>query len=313
MSVATPLEMRLRLLPPEAIARHGLSALLADYLTDDALLADARATIARGLKTKRLALAVLDALRAVGLVPILLKGYGLAQRLYPGQPLARPSTDVDLLFTEAELVRARPVLASLGLHEFQDPVDHAHHVAFSGPRGLVEAHFKLFNGFGGGEFDEKALRARRVAATLDGRPVFFLAPADEFLYLATHAANHGFLRLSWLVDLAYYVGKQPLDWPLMALRARAAGFLTAVASSLHTLERVLQVQLPAQATRHFPLPALRAALDSRLFSTDMVSSALVSNHWLGGFALRLWLVDSAAHGVRHVVEGARRYLRRSGA
>lgn len=308
---------------PERAARHGLSAFVADELSREGqplpaqLSADARAQLSRGLKTKSLTLAVVDALEGVGVVPVLLKGYALALRLYPEHPLGRPSTDVDVLVEPRELERCAAALATLGLHRHDDlsldhPFEEHHHLAFVGTRGLVEVHFRLFTGFGGGVFDDAGLRSRARDFSLHGRPVQVLADEDEFLYLATHAANHAFLRLSWLLDLQRFLAARPgLDFALMAARAHRAGFHTAVTTSLVLLTRVLGVTLPAPALRHFPPRALRAPADAVLFSKDRLASAQLSEHWLAAFLLRLWLVDSPAHAARHLLEGARRSLRRA--
>jgi hypothetical protein len=308
---------------PELAARHGLSAYVADELVREAvavppeLARDAQAQLSRGLKTRSLTLAVLDALRTVQVTPVLLKGYALALRLYPEHPLGRPSTDVDVLVEPHELERAAQALAALGLHRhddvsLEDPFEEHHHLAFSGQRGLVEVHFRLFLGFGGGVFDDAGLLARARPFSLHGRAVRVLAPEDEFLYLATHAANHAFMRLSWLLDLQRYLVASPhLDFALMATRAQRAGFHTAVTTSLALLQRVLGVALPASALRHFPVRALREPADAVLFSRQRLASAQLSDHWLAAFLLRLWLVDSPAHAARHLLEGARRSLRRA--
>ncbi len=306
---------------PELAARHGLSAFVADELAAAAqpippeLAHEANAQIARGLKTKSLTLAVVDALAAAGVTPVLLKGYALAVRLYPEQPLGRPSSDVDVLVEPSLLERSARALSTLGLtrHDdpaLEDPFEEHHHLAYAGPRGLVEVHFRLFLGFGGGVFDDAGLLARARVEALAGRRIRLLSPEDEFLYLATHAANHAFLRLSWLVDLQRYLALAPgLDFGLMAERARRAGFHTAVTTAFALVERVLHTPLPSAALRHFPTRDSRA-LDAWLFSPERLASAELSDHPLAAFLLRLWLVDSPAHGVRHLVEGARRALRR---
>jgi hypothetical protein len=308
---------------PELAARHGLSAFVADELARESvavppeLAREAHAQLSRGLKTKSLTLAVVDALKTVQVTPVLLKGYALALRLYPEQPLGRPSTDVDVLVEPHELARCAEALATLGLHRhddaaLHDPMEEHHHLAFSGPRGLVEVHFRLFMGFGGGVFDDAGLFSRARTWTLHGRAVRLLGEEDEFLYLATHAANHAFMRLSWLLDLQRYLAvKRDLDFALMATRAHRAGFHTAVTTSLVLLQRVLGASLPPGALRHFPVHALREPADAWLFSRERLASAALSDHWLAAFLLRLWLVDTPAHGLRHLVEGARRSLRRA--
>jgi hypothetical protein len=305
-----------------AAARHGVSGLVADALAaaglpvPDSLAQDARAQIARGLKTKRFTLQVLDALTLEGVTPVLLKGYGLAVRLYSEQPLARPSSDVDVLVRKDELPRVSAALGQLGLRRHDDAgladvFEEHHHLSFAGASGLVEAHFRLINTLGRGGFDDAALRSRTRSWTLDGRAVRLLDEEDEFLYLATHAAQHAFLRVSWLVDLQRYLARAThFDWARMAARSREAGFHTAVATALELVERLLRVQLPFEARAHFRLRGLRRAVDRRLFSSRQVESAAVADHRLGSFLLRLWLVDSPAHGVRHLFDGARRLLRR---
>lgn len=305
---------------PHLAARHGLSAILVDSLQAPPaeLRRDAQGQIAAGLKIRSLTLAVIDVLATARITPIVLKGYALATRLYAEGPLARPATDVDILVRPEELEATIVALGTLDLHRWEntslhDPFEDHHHLSYLGRRGLVEVHFRLFSGFGGGVFDDLSLQARAINSKLDGRSIRLLAPEDEFLYLAIHAANHAFLRVSWLIDLQRYLERcAPLDWSIMSTRARAAGFYTAMCTTLWLLETLLHVELPRGARRHFTREStLRRFADTQLFSKARVTSAKLSEHWLSAFLLRLWLVDSAAHGARHLLEGARRYLRRT--
>lgn len=304
-----------------ALIPHGLAAWVADELAGagkpvpPALQQAARAQLSSGLKIKRLTLMVLDALRAADVVPVLLKGYGLAARLFPEQPLARPASDVDVLVLPSELARAEQALAKLGLQHRQvpgvaDEHEEHHHRAWSGPAGLVEVHFRLFSGFGGNVFADDELRRRCVSAQLDGRDVRWLSGEDEFLYLAVHAANHGFLRASWLVDLRQYLVRYPaLDWAVIRARAARAGFLIPLVTTLGLLEHLLEVELPPEARRQLRPSRWRALVDPRVFSAERVADARWSNDRVASFLLRLYLVDSPGQGLRHVFEGARRYWR----
>lgn len=307
----------------EAAARHGVSAWVVDGLTaanvepGPRLLNDARTTISSAHRTRRFTLQVFDALAAKGIVPLALKGSVLAARLYPSNPRCRPSSDVDLLVTTEELEAVGRALEGLGLtrqHDVSlgDVFEDHHHLSYGGPAGLVEVHFRLISSFGRGLFDDEAIRARALPFEFEGRRVLLLSPEDEFLYLATHAANHAFLRLSWLVDLQQYLRLAPaLDFGVMAVRACDAGFRQAVTVSLHLLERHLGVQLPSTARRAFGGRVLRGFVDDRLFSASRLQAASVSTHRLGSFAARLWMVDSPGHGARHLVDGMKRLARRS--
>ncbi|MBL8919464.1 MAG: nucleotidyltransferase family protein [Myxococcaceae bacterium] len=307
----------------DAAARHGVSAWLADALGPldfpgrDRLLADARGTVASAHKLKRLTLTVLDALHGAGVVPIALKGSVLAHRLYPSNPLCRPSSDVDVLVLPEELERVAAALQPLGLHRWVDPslgdvFDDHHHLSFSGPPGLVEVHFRLISTFGRGLFDDDAIRARARDTTFERRRVRLLAPEDEFLYLATHAANHAFLRLAWLVDLQQFLRLHPaLDWPAMAARAEDAGFTQALTVTLHLLARLLDVPVPDAAWAAFPGRRVRGLVDERLFTAAALVSASLATHRVGSFAARLWLVDTPRHAARHLLDGVKRYARRA--
>ncbi len=303
----------------DSAARHGVSALVADFLDGlkvelapalhAQLTHDARASISRGLKVRKQTLTVVDALQAVGLAPVLLKGSCLAQRLYPEQPLARPSSDVDVWVAPEELPAVAPVLTRLGFARGPDE-EHGHHESWTAHGALVEVHFRVFSGFGGNAFDDAALRTRLVSGAFLGRPMRWLHPDDEFVYLATHAANHAFLRASWLVDLQRALAvRDTFDWPAMAARCREAGFHTAMSAALFVLRTALKVTLPYEAERHFPSGRLRSFGHARLFSADRLERAQLTNR-PAALAARFWLVDSPRDGVAEAVGGARRLWKR---
>ena len=104
------------------------------------------------MRVKALLLRSLDALAAVGVVPVLLKGYGLGLRLYP-EPLQRATTDVDLLVAGAEVEGASGALVGLGLRPLGEEAAaharaHEHHLTFTGAAGMVELHFRALVGYG---------------------------------------------------------------------------------------------------------------------------------------------------------------------
>lgn len=306
-----------------AAGRHGVAGWILDGLdrlppdVHRELSAHARDAFGQASKIKRLTTKVLDVLAERRVTPVMLKGSVLASRLYPKNPLVRPSSDVDVLVRREEVDVTASALGALGLSRFHDAAsadhfeDH-HHVSFMGPAGLVEVHFRLTNTFGGGLFDDERVRGRTMPFRFEGRDVLVLGPEDEFLYLATHAANHAFMRASWLVDLQQYLRLYPtLDFRLMALRAADAGFLTAASVALGLLERLMGVALPPQAHEAFPLGLARRTVDGLLFSPGRVEAARLATHPLASFGLRLWMVDGPRHAARHVTDGALRFARRA--
>lgn len=306
----------------EETIRHGLSGWVVDALAEagqtipPALQTAARSQLAQGLKHKRFTLRVVDALLAVGITPTLLKGFGLASRIFPSHPFHRPSSDVDVLLAPGELPAAEAALQGLGLKlnvesGIGDAFEEHHHRAWASAEGLVEAHHRLFTGFGRATFDDQGLLQRRVSAVLEGRRVQYLGPEDELLYLAVHAANHSFLRLSWLLDLkAFLLTAGSLDWSAIATRARAANMRRPAAVALRLSERLLGAKLPPEAAQCFPR-SLRGRLDPLIFSPEVLASAKWASEKVPAFMLHLFLTDTPGQISRHVFDGAQRALRRS--
>jgi hypothetical protein len=170
-----------------------------------------------------------------------LKGPVLAQRIYPAD-VVRPSTDLDLLVRAQDVYRAAAVLERLRYRGVIGPSEryyreHHHHLHFQRPEGpLIELHFHAYTGFGVTVTAESVFEHARRYRIQGGRETWILAPDDEFVYLAAHAAGHLFLRLGWLYDLKLFLHKYLLSWSTIAERARSLGLLTAVSYAVRRLQ-----------------------------------------------------------------------------
>src|SRR5438067_6059748 len=104
---------RLRALDPATIEAQGMAPLLYARLGIPALRdAALRAAVLEPLRLADLR-AVLDALAARGVVPLIVKGTALAYSLYD-EPEQRPRADTDLLLAAGELDAARDAFRGLG-------------------------------------------------------------------------------------------------------------------------------------------------------------------------------------------------------
>jgi len=183
------------------------------------------------LRQPRLEAALADSLGALasGAVPCaLLKGPFLGERLY-GEAALRPSVDLDVLVAAADLDRATDALGGAGWRVPGGPTPrwlrrHHHHLVLHRPGAPdLELHFRALVGFGG-TLPSEDLLGRAAPSEFRGKAVRLLAPEDEALYLAVHAAAHGLGRLLWLVDLKALLATHPgLDWDALVGRARACG------------------------------------------------------------------------------------------
>ena len=157
------------------------------------------------------------ALADAGIRMISMKGPLLAMELY-GDPSLRTSRDLDVMVPETDLDRAGEVLAELGYAPEENPfhktplrrryygiVDSEKHEVYHKDDIVLELHWK--SDFQTEDsFDE--LWDRRQEQVLLGRPIAAMGTEDRYPALIVHAAEHGFHRLRWLLDL-YELQKKP--------------------------------------------------------------------------------------------------------
>jgi hypothetical protein len=276
-----------------------------DALGVQALVARHRALAAR----------CLDALRAKGVVPVALKGYSLACRIYD-VPEQRPATDVDFLLAPQELPAAEAAMGELGLAPAEGPEaayarEHHHSVNFHGPGQLVELHHRALMAVGR-VLESEPLIARSREGTLEGRAVRWLAAEDEVVYLAAHAASHAFARLSWLYDLKLYAVRQPVDWERAARRARDAGIHGPAYFGLALAQRALGAAIPEAALDALRPSRWQAAVVERLFDAERLEASYFWTHRFAGYAamplVASDLPSMARYVTHHLWRGSRRKL-----
>ncbi|WP_237079186.1 nucleotidyltransferase family protein [Myxococcus xanthus] len=281
---------------------------------------EALGNAARALRVKTLLLRSLDALATVGQVPVLLKGYGLALRLYP-DPLQRATTDVDLLVARADVGAAVRALAPVGLSVRRDDgarhgEEDSHHLELAGPAGLVELHYRALAGWGEA-LEGDALLARAETGVVDGRAVRWLRPEDEAVYLALHASNHALQRLAWLFDLKLLaLADTRLDWRMVVERARGTAFPHAAWYAWDVARRLLAAPVPDEVLAALAPPRWQQVLARRFFSDARLLGASLLDSRTGWMAAKLLLAPRmgsvARYGVRRARNAVRARLRRPG-
>lgn len=199
---------------------------------------------------------------------LVIKGAALAPR-YPDTGL-RPMDDVDLLAPAGQFDAAVGVLTAAGWRMSNQATRSRHEVALSHadlPGLAVDLHAEWSS------WRRRSNRLRvadlwdaRVATTLYGAPAYVLAPEEEFVMLAAHAAKpfHNFDRLIWVTDLAVVGGNAALDWDRVERFARAVRCRVAVAVGL-TLAARLGLGSPAPLRT---IPARRRAALAPLLDED---------------------------------------------
>lgn len=304
-----------------AAVRHGLAGFVAHAvgqvgwvlpLEAAALLRRESLTgAARSLQVKALLQRSLEALAVEGIVPVSLKGYGLALRLYP-DPLQRATRDVDLLVTRDEVAPAVRLLTGLGLRarpldEARHVEEDSHHLELEGPAGLVELHFRALSAWGH-PLEADGLVARAVEGEVEGRRVRWLRPEDEAVYLAAHASNHLLQRLAWLFDLKLLAG-QGLDWGRVVERAKDTGTPHLVWYGWETARLLLEAPVPEEVLASLAPPWWQQVLARQVFSeTRLVETELARSKpaWM---AAKLLLTPRGGAMVRYTARRLEKRLR----
>ena len=164
-----------------------------------------------------------------GIRLISMKGPLLSMELY-GDPSLRTSRDLDVMVAQEDLPRAGEILRGMGYvleehlntatprrRKFYQRIENEKHEVYNRGEICLELHWKS-DYQTDVSFDE--LWLRREERMLMGAPIAVLGAQDRYPALFTHAAEHGFMRLRWLLDLYELQRKPGFDWG--ALHSRMA-------------------------------------------------------------------------------------------
>ena len=165
--------------------------------------------------------AVNEAFAKADIRMISMKGPMLAMELY-GDPSMRTSRDLDVMVEEADLDRAGEILTQMGFrleehlysatplrHKFYTMVEHEKHRVYNKGEICIELHWQSDYQR---EQSFRELWSRREERQLLGRPIALMGADDRYPALIVHAAEHGFLRLRWLLDLYELQKKREFSW-----------------------------------------------------------------------------------------------------
>jgi putative nucleotidyltransferase-like protein len=249
-----------------------------------------------------------------------MKGPVLAARLYPASTI-RHCLDIDLLVRPADLDRAMAALTQAG-YTTDAGVSatykrrHAHHLGFSRPATApIELHFRTYAGFGVVLSADVLFERAEPFRLNDQLSVLAPTPDDEFLYLATHAAGHSFIRLVWLYDLKLLVGRYPsLDWDRIARRAEELGVATPIAYTTRLLHDWLGVSAGDLST-HVRRRGVRTRMADWLLPEVSRPQPASARDNFGGLLFTSLLCDRVRSGAwllqHHLLRSTRRRLKKA--
>ena len=236
-------------LPPERLdavleqaTAHGVAPLLRNRLVEQGLFRQLPEAARDALDTQYQASSVqamaryhelgviLERCAEADIPVIALKGIYLAKAVYP-EPGLRPMADMDLLFRVQDLEAVQTILLQLGYsREDADrpisdylPTWHQLPPFVRADATSVEVHMVIERPQSPFSIDHEGIWKRARSWPLGGRPLLAMAPEDLLLHVCLHAMyhHHGRIPLSALIDIAWIIKVEPLDWEVLVARAKA--------------------------------------------------------------------------------------------
>lgn len=254
---------------------------------------------------------VVQTLRSAGVEPLVLKGSVLADLVY-GDPLLRPSTDLDLLVRRSEVAAALAALEAVGARlPTQNQIDFQLANSYdlgvvlpplAGRSGLVELHWDIAPR-GLVTVDLDTWRQRAQPCVLEGETCQRLSPEDTLLHLALHMRKHRYVGLRWLCDIAELVRRfsppastaagQPLQWDYVVTSARRAGMSVLLYVGLSLARRLLAAPAPDEVLHAVEPSALRRRLIAAALTQDVLVSPVEKDEvgWTQRAPMEVWLLD----------------------
>ena len=206
--------------------------------------------------------AINTAFRAAGIPMLTMKGPMLAMELY-GDPSLRTSRDLDLMVDEETLDRAGETLTAMGYElevkcytatplrqKFYRLIDQEKHLVYNKGDICVELHWQS-------DYQRQQsfpeLWARREERQLMGHPIALMGEEDRYPALIIHAAEHGFLRLRWLLDLYELQRKPGFSWERLYALMDAQGLGCVLLETMLVMYRLDLPGLTDVVCGHFNL------------------------------------------------------------
>jgi hypothetical protein len=118
---------------------------------------------------------------------------------------------------------------------------------------IVEVHWKLRDRLGNFKFDPVTEYEKTILLRNPNVPLRALDHYEQFIFLCTHGAEHGWFRLKWLFDLPQIIDKIDFDWTFMLKRAKELNSLEQLLLTFLVMNELIGIQMPEQVRKEISL------------------------------------------------------------
>jgi len=201
---------------------------------------------------------VLTALRARGVLPIVLKGAAVARWIYP-DPALRPFIDIDLLVPAGDVSRTHDLLTEFGYRLGTGQLTTATDLTWrhargyydpAGNRPTLDVHWRLAGYPFLIEVSYVTLAERCSLQPLAGADLLVPSSGDTIVTSSIFFLRelwYGKPRLRYLRDLAEVVARHPVDWARVTAMAQSIRFLRSpLVLALNAAQRVFRTPVPPE-------------------------------------------------------------------
>jgi len=199
---------------------------------------------------------ILQAFTDAGIPVIVIKGAYLAENVYKDISL-RPMQDIDILLRKDDLQQGEKTLKKLGYSAYRDFLpgvdtdDYQHLLPMRrGNAAPVEVLWYLGHPGAPFQLDLEGIWQRARICRVGSHDALTLCPEDLLLYLCIHCSYQhnfevGLLHLYDIKKILLHFGDE-IDWDTIIMRASEWGCRRCVFLTLHLVEELFGVTLPAK-------------------------------------------------------------------
>jgi hypothetical protein len=194
---------------------------------------------------------IVSSFKSQGRKILVYKGALAAIELYDNLAL-RPFGDIDILVPPIDRNAAIELLLELGYQKASDrPLLHYdYELTFVHPqrRTVVDLHWHITSPAFPINLTFEELWQRRRTTEIGKEEISCFSREDLFIILCIHASKHGWLQLSWLVDLGAFINLE-IDWEVVAQRSQKWHVSQIVALGICLANELLDAGLPLPERR----------------------------------------------------------------
>lgn len=201
-----------------------------------------------------------------GIPALAFKGPVLSQMIY-GDITQRQYGDLDILIHPNDLYKGVDILEKHGYssayplneRQFKSYCDIAHDYALINKKNgvLVELHWRLLSSEFMANLDTIDFFTDTTTITIQGKKLKTLQLEELIIYLCIHGAKHQWERLEWLVDIAYLIKTQSIDWERLIKLTYQINSEKMVMSAFNLCKNFFKTDFTPEIEDHLQEPAIQ--------------------------------------------------------